>query len=205
MKTVPVQEALGMVLRHDVTRIVPGEFKGRALKKGHIINEEDIPALLNMGKEHVYAFDLKPGYVHEDEAAARIARAAAGNGILFTEPSEGRVNLKAGVFGLLKVNAGALQRINEIEEIVFATMHTNQSVTKKQAVAGTRIVPLVTGEDKIKKSKIFAASIIRLLKSDLSNIIRSELLQPVVKCSTEGLKTNSGRWCETNSLSWAAL
>ncbi|MDY6791037.1 MAG: molybdopterin-binding protein [Thermodesulfobacteriota bacterium] len=151
MQTVPVQEALGMVLRHDVTRIVPGKFKGRALKKGHIINEEDIPVLLNMGKEHVYAFDLKPGYVHEDEAAARIARAASGNGIIFTEPSEGRVNLKAGIFGLLKVNAGALQQVNEVEEIVFATMHTNQSVNRKQAIAGTRIVPLVTGEDKIKK------------------------------------------------------
>ena len=122
MQTVPVQEALGMVLRHDVTRIIPGKFKGRALKKGHIINEEDIPVLLNMGKEHVYAFDLKPGYVHEDEAAARIARAVAGNGILFTESSEGRVNLKAGVFGLLKVNTEALQRINEIEEINVMTI-----------------------------------------------------------------------------------
>ena len=30
---VKVEQALGMVLCHDITRIVPGEFKGRAFKK----------------------------------------------------------------------------------------------------------------------------------------------------------------------------
>ena len=50
MKTVRVQEAVGMVLGHDVKSIVPGKFKGRAFKKGHIIRPEDIEELLKMGK-----------------------------------------------------------------------------------------------------------------------------------------------------------
>ncbi len=150
MKSVPVEQALGMLLCHDITCIVPGEFKGRAFKKGHIIQSQDIPALLNMGKEHIFVLDLGPGDIHEDEAAIRIAWAAAGPGIELSDTCEGRVNLVATTAGLLKINTDALFRINSIEEVVFSTLHTHQTVSANNAVAGTRIIPLVTGEEKIK-------------------------------------------------------
>jgi molybdenum cofactor synthesis domain-containing protein len=149
MRSIPVQEALGMLLCHDITSIVPGEFKGRAFKKGHVIQAQDVSALLDMGKEHIFVMDLGPGDIHEDDAAIRIARAAAGPGIDLSETSEGRVNLLAEAAGLLKVNTNALFRINAIEEIVFATLHTHQAVSAKCPVAGTRIIPLVTREEKI--------------------------------------------------------
>jgi len=151
MRVIPVQESVGMVLGHDVTRIVPGKFKGRAFKKGHIIKPNDIAELLKIGKEHVYAFELQDGFVHENEAAQRIAQAAAGRGIELTEPAEGRVNMMAVHKGFLKVNVDALYQINSIEEIVFGTSHTNQQVAAKRAVAGTRVVPLVIEEGKIQK------------------------------------------------------
>ena len=150
MRSIRVQDALGMLLCHDITSIVPGEFKGRAFKKGHVIQAQDVSALLDMGKEHIFVMDLGPGDVHEDDAAIRIARAAAGPGIDLSETSEGRVNLLAGAGGLLKVNTSALFRINSIEEIVFATLHTHQAVAARCPVAGTRIIPLVTREEKIK-------------------------------------------------------
>jgi hypothetical protein len=53
-REVPVEQAIGMVLAHDLTRIVPGEFKGRAFSKGHVIREEDIPLLLDIGKRFIY-------------------------------------------------------------------------------------------------------------------------------------------------------
>ena len=56
MKMIKVQDAVGSVLSHDVTQIIPGEFKGRAFKKGHIIKEEDIEKLLSIGKDHVYVW-----------------------------------------------------------------------------------------------------------------------------------------------------
>jgi len=151
MKVVPVQESVGMVLGHDVTRIVPGKFKGRAFKKGHIIQPEDIPELLEIGKEHVYVLELQDGFLHENEAAERIAQAAAGQGIEITEPVEGRVNMVAAYRGLLKVNVDALYHINSIEEMAFGTLHTNQQVTRKRTVAGTRIIPLLIEEEKIQK------------------------------------------------------
>lgn len=146
MKTVPVQDAVGMVLCHDVTQIIPGEFKGAAFRKGHVIQECDIPRLLSMGKEHIYAWEMRTGLVHEDEAAIRIARAAAGEGILLSEPREGKVNLVAARKGLLKVHTDALYGINETDQVVLATLHTNQVVEPAKIAAGARIIPLLIDE-----------------------------------------------------------
>ncbi|MCP4119918.1 MAG: molybdopterin-binding protein [Desulfobacteraceae bacterium] len=151
MKTVPVQEAVGMVLCHDLTRIVPGEFKGRAFKKGHVVQEDDVEELLKIGKENLYVWEVANGFIHENEAARRIAIAAAGPGIRLTEPSEGRINFIADTGGLLKINVQALNSINAIDQMVFGTLHTDQQVSKTRAVAGTRVVPLVIEEEKIEQ------------------------------------------------------
>ena len=149
MKSVPVQDAIGMVLCHDVTQIIPGKFKGRAFKKGHIIRPEDISTLRDIGKEHVYVWEIEEGFLHEDDAAIRIANAASGEGIALSEPKEGKVELSAASRGLLKVNSDALYHINEIDQVICATLHTNQTVTAGKVVAGTRIIPLVIEENKI--------------------------------------------------------
>jgi molybdopterin biosynthesis enzyme len=151
MKTVPVENSVGMVLCHDITRITPGEFKGRAFKKGHIIQQEDIPKLLDMGKRQIFVWELSEGFVHENDAAMRMAAAAAGPGISLSEPKEGKVSLSAQAAGLLKVNVAALNAINEIDQAMFATLHSNQKVAAAKIVAGTRIIPLVIEEVTISK------------------------------------------------------
>jgi molybdenum cofactor synthesis domain-containing protein len=140
-----------MVLCHDVTRIVPGQHKGPAFKKGHIIERQDIELLLDMGKANVYVYDLAEGFIHENDAAERIARAASGAGLQLTSPSEGRVNLTAARNGWLKVNPAALTQINSVEDVVFATLHSNLRVNRNQPVGGTRIVPLVTREENVRR------------------------------------------------------
>ncbi len=92
MKTVPIEQAIGMVLGHDITKIVPGIFKGAAFKKGHIIKKEDIPKFLEIGKDNIYVLDLQ-GKIHENDAALRIATAAVGKNIKLSEPSEGKISL----------------------------------------------------------------------------------------------------------------
>ena len=47
MQSIPVGKAIGHVLAHDVTRIVPGQNKGPAFKKGHIIRKQDVETLLD--------------------------------------------------------------------------------------------------------------------------------------------------------------
>lgn len=151
MKCVPVEEALGMVLYHDLTRIVPGEFKGVAFKKGHIIAEEDIPRMLDMGKRNIYVWEMQEGILHEDEAGERMAKAVAGKEILFSEPSEGKVSLLSQCKGLLKVNCAVLEKINVIDEAMIATLHTDVMVEEGSIVAGTRIIPLFIDKLKIEQ------------------------------------------------------
>jgi len=152
MKMVPVQSAIGMVLCHDVTQIIPGRFKGPAFRKGHIVREEDVPQLLGMGKEHIYAWNIHTdsGLLHENAAALRIARAAAGAHIALSTPQEGKTDLVATADGLLKIDLEALYEINA-EEIVFASLHTHQRVTPGKVLAGPRVIPLVIEEHKIER------------------------------------------------------
>jgi hypothetical protein len=158
IRAIPIQEAVGCVLAHDITRIVPGREKGPAFKKGHIIRAEEIPEFLEIGKEHIYVLDLEPGMLHENEAAERLSRAAAGSGIRLSAPSEGRVNLIAETNGLLVVDVEALARINSIENIVFATLHGHQPVHADQPLAGTRVVPLIIAEDPIRRVEQICAA-----------------------------------------------
>lgn len=149
MRRVRVEEAVDMVLCHDITRIVPGEFKGPAFRKGHIVRPDDIPELLKLGKEHIYIWECGEEYLHENEAALRIAGASAGSGTGLTDPVEGKVNYVAQWRGLLKVNVQGLNRVNEIDEVILSTLHTNQVVEKGSVVAGTRVIPLVIKSDKL--------------------------------------------------------
>lgn len=157
MRSIPVEQAQGMVLCHDITRIVPGEGKGPAFRKGHVIEAEDIPVLLRLGKEHIYVWDLAEGLLHEDDAAERIAAAIAGPGVTLTQPCEGRINLLADRRGLLKIDVDTLTRLNAIEEVTIATIHGDAAVSPGQMLAGTRVVPLVVDKARIERVEAVAA------------------------------------------------
>lgn len=146
MKEVLVHDAVGMVLAHDLTQILPGEFKGTKFKKGHVIQQEDVEVMLSMGKQHLYVVDKEETDVHEDEAAMRIATVAAGRGIELVAPGEGKIELIAKYDGLLKINTAMLGQLIDQDEIMFATIHENQLVKAGQKVAGTRVIPLFVNE-----------------------------------------------------------
>jgi hypothetical protein len=143
-RTVPVDDAVGMVLPHDITEIRPGSFKGRAFRKGHIIRAEDVEHLKRLGKEHIYVLELGTDDIHENEAALLLAKALCGPGVIFSgEPVEGKINLVAAIPGLLKVDVAALSRFNLLGEVMCATLHTNSVVKEGEQVAATRLIPLV--------------------------------------------------------------
>lgn len=153
MKLIPLDNAVGMVLGHDITEIVPGRFKGPAFKRGHVIRHEDVNRLRDLGKENIAALDLAPGWLHEDDAANRLATAASGEGIALSAPSEGKVNLIASCDGLLKINVDRLNGINAIADVMMATLHTNQLVKSGRVVAGTRIIPLTIENETIQAAE----------------------------------------------------
>ena len=61
MKEIRTQDAVGHILCHDITQIIKDQKKGVLFKKGHIVREEDIPALLSVGKEHLFVWEKKEG------------------------------------------------------------------------------------------------------------------------------------------------
>ncbi len=142
MLKVPVAESVGMILCHDITRIIPGCEKGRAFRKGQMLTKEDVPKLRDLGKEHIYVWENSPDLVHEDEAAMLLARLVAGPGLNWDEPNQGKVSLRAFYDGILKVRGDRLSHLNNLDGVVLATIHNNRVVTKDQLVAGTRVIPL---------------------------------------------------------------
>lgn len=157
LKEVPVHEAIGMRLAHDLTRIIPGEFKGRLFKKGHIIEESDIPKLLDIGKEHIYIVELGTDELHEDDAAIRMAEALYGDGIVLSEPHEGKVSLKSELLGLAEVDADIVQAINSLGEIALATIKTNTVVQAGKQLAATRAIPLFVSRSKVEEVERLAS------------------------------------------------
>jgi molybdenum cofactor synthesis domain-containing protein len=153
MKTIKVEDAIGTILCHDITQIIPGEFKGAAFKKGHVIIAEDIKVLLSLGKDNIYVWENEEGSLHENEAAVRLKNLTAGEGLIFSDIKEGKIDFIAAEDGLLKIDKEALVKLNSLEEIMLATMHNNTPVKKGQKVAGTRVIPLVIQEEKIKMAE----------------------------------------------------
>ena len=156
-KTIAVEEAVGMVLPHDITEIVQDKFKGCAFRKGHIIREEDIDHLRRLGKEHIYVLQLGPDEIHENEAAEKLATALIGNGVTrSSEPVEGKITILADRDGLLKINVDTLYRFNLLGEVMCSTLQTNTPVKKGETIAGTRLIPLVSARALIDKAVAIA-------------------------------------------------
>lgn len=164
MRKIAVEDAVGLPLGHDITGIVPGNSKFRAFQRGHIISAPDVQQLRKLGKEHVYVWDAEEQLVHEDEAALRIAGAAAGKGLKLSAPNQGRVNLRAATPGLLKVQISQLQWINNLDNIILASLHNNQVVHINEIVAGTRIIPLAIDSSLVLEAEHLASEPLPLIE-----------------------------------------
>ncbi|MBW2251449.1 MAG: molybdopterin-binding protein [Deltaproteobacteria bacterium] len=151
MKKINIEDAVGTVLAHDMTRIVRGKFKGVGFKKGHVVKKEDIPELLKIGKRSLYVLNLSKNQLHEDDAALRIASAVSGSRLEWTEPREGKINIISKVDGLFKVEIQNLLKVNKLGSIILATLKNNFPCKKGQIVASTRIIPLVIPAKKIEQ------------------------------------------------------
>ena len=156
-RTIPVREAIGAILAHDLTEIRPEEFKGPAFKKGHVVTKNDVDHLLRLGKRNLFILDIPDGMIHEDEAALILARALAGPGVTFDpKPSEGKITLKAAHDGLFRVNEQALTDFNMVDDVMCATRHGFSRVKAGDVLAGTRAIPLVVDRRSVEAAAAIA-------------------------------------------------
>lgn len=153
LKVIPVEQAIGLPLAHDITEIIPGKHKGPAFRRGHIIRQEDVSKLLDVGKANIYIMELEKDELHEEDAARRLAKAAAGANLKLTDPSEGRINLIATMGGLLKVDDELLYQFNSLGDLMLATLPGDRPVREGTVVAGTRTIPVVVKEELVQKAE----------------------------------------------------
>jgi molybdenum cofactor synthesis domain-containing protein len=165
MKLIRTEEAIGHVLCHDMTQIIPGEYKDARFRKGHIVTPEDIPVLLSMGKENLYVWEKTPGTLHEDEAALRLRDLCISEHMHCTPVKEGKVELIADTDGLFRVDTERLYAVNDNEELMIATRHGDTAVHPGDKLAGMRVIPLVIEEEKLAKAEQAAGKepLIRIL------------------------------------------
>jgi molybdopterin biosynthesis enzyme len=156
VRLMPVEEAVGQALCHDMTRIAEGKIKTVQFRRGHIITKEDIPMLLSMGKERIYIWERPRGALHEDEAAEILAAICRGRNIERRGPQEGKIELFAQTGGVFEYDAGALNRINEIEDLAVAARHNHTPVEAGEKLAGMKAVPLVIEEEKLRRAEKLA-------------------------------------------------
>lgn len=146
MRQIDTTEAVGHILAHDMTQIIPGKTKDARFRKGHKVTQEDIPVLLSMGKEHLYVWESVPGMIHEDDAAQRLRVICQNNYMHATPVKEGKIELVADRDGLFRVDVTRLDAVNEIEQVMIAARHTNTPVKAGMKLAGTRVIPLMIKE-----------------------------------------------------------
>lgn len=156
MKKVNVQDAIGMTLCHDITAMVDG-FKGAAFKRGHVITQEDIPKLLDIGKQHVFIWEENAGEIHEEDAARRLSQMTTVNGAHYGSISEGKVQLFADQDGMFRVDKALLAAVNRIGDITITTLPDHYPVKAGDRLASMRIVPLVTEERQIAEAEALCA------------------------------------------------
>lgn len=176
-KTIPIEQAVGTTIAHDMTQVIPGKYKGPAFKKGHMVTASDLCQLMRMGKNNLYVLDLKKGQVHEDDAVLELASALSGPGVIFSgAPSEGKLGLRAAYPGLFKVNIDALTQFNLCQDVMCASIHNNASVEMNQSLAATRAVPLVIHRPDLDQAIHIAKENYPIFKVKLFNPLKVRLI-----------------------------
>ncbi len=156
MKLIKTVDAVGQVLCHDMTQIIRGEKKGPAFRKGHIVQPEDIPVLLSMGKDTIYIWENNENTLHENEAADVLRAICQNEHMTASEPKEGKIELTADCDGLLLIDLERLHAINALGDMMIASRHSGFMVKKGDKLCGTRVIPLVIAKERMEKAKALA-------------------------------------------------
>lgn len=153
IEKIRVEDAVGLPLLHDFTAIMEDGFKGVLFKRGHVVEEYDIEALKDIGKDHIYVGELEADQVHEEDAIAEISDALFGANIEASDVSEGKINLTSKVKGIFVIDRTLLRKINEIGDYTITCKKSYTKVEEGDRLVGARIVPLWTERRQVEKAK----------------------------------------------------
>lgn len=159
MQLVKTEDAVGMVLCHDITQIIKGVTKDAVFRKGHIIQPEDIPVLLSVGKDNIYVWENDDSMLHEDEAAEILRDMCMNEGMSASKPKEGKIELTAERDGLFLIDRERLRAVNSFGRMMIATRPGGVAVKAGDKLCGTRIIPLVIEKEAMAQAKAVAGDV----------------------------------------------
>lgn len=133
---VALEDARGAILAHTA------RLTGRVIRKGAVLDEAAVSALRAEGLTEVIAARLEPGDVPEDVCADRLAEALAAPFLPRTPAATGRVNLRADIRGLLRIDAAKIDRLNAVDEaLTIGTLPDYSVVGPRDIVATIKVIP----------------------------------------------------------------
>lgn len=187
MEKIKVEESVGKILGTDVTIIIPGVRKGPLFKKGHIIESDDIPKLLSIGKHYVWVETSIDAMAHEDDAGRELMSGMKGENLTATDPSESKVKLIASCDGVLLVNRQGLRSLNSLKDVNVCSRKHLSYVKKGEPIAIGKVMPKEIpasemGEIKARNKEFFPVlTVLPILKNRIA-------LFPVGSEFIEGLR-----------------
>lgn len=128
---------VGSVLVHDV-RDARGAVR---IGKGRVLGDGDVAILADMSWSELHVASLAPDDMHEDEAGARLACAAAGEGVQVGQRSAGHWPLIAARRGIVSVAIDPLLDVNAREGLAVYTLFHGHVVDEGELVARAKITP----------------------------------------------------------------
>lgn len=156
---VPVSEAAGGTAVHSIRK------GGFVLKKGKVIDADDVAALQAAGIDEIVVVRLETDDVSEDVAAAEIAAAVAGDHVRADRAFTGRCNLFADSAGVLVIDKTAVDELNLIDEAVtFATLPAYKPVVEGEMIATVKIIPFAVSKAAHAKALAVAKRVRPLLR-----------------------------------------
>lgn len=159
---VAVAQAQGAVLAHSVALGAK-----RRLRKGRVLDGEDVAALAGAGVETVTVAELEDGDVFENDAARLLADAlvpdAAGQKLRLTEAFTGRVNLLADGPGIAVLDVASLEAVNRVDPMItLATVPPYQQMADGGMVATIKIISYAVPQEAVAEACALARGAIRL-------------------------------------------
>ncbi|HET9084043.1 MAG TPA: molybdopterin-binding protein [Candidatus Limnocylindrales bacterium] len=126
----------GAILTRDLT------IGGKRWSKGRRLSSED---LLELAAEEpgpaVTVLVPTGNELHEDDAALRLAKIIAGQGLDVRGPNQSRLDLVAAAPGVVTVRIAELERINRLDPLEVFTVYDGQVVEKGDLVASVKVAP----------------------------------------------------------------
>lgn len=148
-----LDDAIGVRLAHTL------RLPGRTLRKGRILDAEDVAVLRAAGIEGIDGARLDSGEIDEDAAAAAVGTAFAGAGIETLPAAKGRCNLKATSSGVLLVDAERVGAANRVDEaLTLATLAPWRAVRAGEVVATVKSIPFAVAASTLATWRAIAAA-----------------------------------------------